>query len=138
MANDVPYVVDGSCMIIIATDAPLSARNLERLAKRSYLAFGKVGSFSSNGSGDYSIAFSTHKDVRIPYQSKNKEVNIPQLRNDEMSPLFLATVEATEEAIYNSLFMADTMAGQKGRTMKALPIKETLKILDKYNARSKK
>ena len=138
MANDVPYVVDGSCMIIIATDAPLSARNLERLAKRSYLAFGKVGSFSSNGSGDYSIAFSTHQGLRIPYQTTDKEVNIPQLRNDEMSPLFLATVEATEEAIYNSLFMAETIIGQKGRTMKALPINETLKILDKYKARRKK
>ena len=137
MANDVPYVVDGSCMIVIATDAPLSARNLKRLAKRSYLAFGKVGSFSSNGSGDYSIAFSTHKDLRIPYQTDKKEVVIPDLRNDEMSPLFLAVVEATEEAIYNSLFMAETMVGQKGRTMPALPIDETLKILDKYKARSR-
>lgn len=138
MANDVPYVVDGSCMIIIATDAPLSVRNLERLAKRTYLAFGKVGSFSSNGSGDYTIAFSTHEDLRIPYQTNDKEMTIPQLRNDEISPLFLAAVEATEEAIYNSLFMATDMTGQKGRTMKALPIKKTLKILDKYNARRKK
>lgn len=138
MANDVPYVVDGSCMIVIATDAPLSSRNLERLAKRSYLAFGKVGSFSSNGSGDYSIAFSTNQELRIAYQTTDNEVIRPQLRNDEMSPLFLATVEATEEAIYNSLFMADTMIGQKGRIMKALPIKETLKILDKYKARRKK
>jgi len=137
MAEDVPYVVDGSCMIIIATDAPLSARNLERLAKRSFLAFGKVGSFSSNGSGDYSIAFSTHPDLRIPYNTVKKEVIIPQLRNDEMSPLFLAVVEATEEAIYNSLFMATSMRGQKGRSMPALPIKQTLEILDKYNARIK-
>jgi D-aminopeptidase len=125
-------------MIIIATDAPLSVRNLERLAKRSYLAFGKVGSFSSNGSGDYSIAFSTHPDLRIPYNTKAKEMTIPQLRNDEMSPLFLAVVEATEEAIYNSLFMAETIIGQKGRTMRPLPIKKTLEILDKYNARIKK
>jgi D-aminopeptidase len=138
MANDVPYVVDGSCMIIIATDAPLSARNLERLAKRSYLAFGKVGSFSSNGSGDYSIAFSTHPDLRLPYSTKEQVMTIPQLRNDEMSPLFLAVVEATEEAIYNSLFMAETIVGQHGRTMKALPIAETLQILDNYKARIKK
>jgi len=137
MANDVPYVVDGSCMIIIATDAPLSARNLQRLAKRSFLAFGRVGSFSSNGSGDYSIAFSTHKDLRIPYQTEDREMIIPQVRNDEMSPLFLAVVEATEEAIYNSLFMAIPVTGQKGRTMPALPIKKTLDILDKYNARNK-
>jgi D-aminopeptidase len=137
MAEDVPYVVDGSCMIIIATDAPLSARNLERIAKRSFLAFGKVGSFSSNGSGDYSIAFSTHADLRIPYQTEKQEIIVPQLRNDEMSPLFLAVVEATEEAIYNALFMAETMEGQKGRTMPAMPIKQTLEILDKYNARTK-
>jgi len=135
MANDVPYVVDGSCMIIIATDAPLSARNLKRLAKRSFLAFGKVGSFSSNGSGDYSIAFSTAPACRIRYGEKEIEQNIPQVSNNYMSPLFLAVVEATEEAIYNSLFMATDMTGQKGRFMKALPIEETLKILDKYNAR---
>ncbi len=135
MAEDVPYVVDGSCMIIIATDAPLSARNLKRLAKRSYLAFGRVGSFSSNGSGDYSIAFSTHPGLRIPYQTSDTAMAIPQLRNEAMSPLFLAVVEATEEAIYNTLFMATDMTGQKGRTMKALPIAETLKILDKYHAR---
>jgi D-aminopeptidase len=137
MANDVPYVVDGSCMIIIATDAPLSARNLERLAKRSFLAFGKVGSFSSNGSGDYSIAFSTHPDLRIPYHTESIERTIPEVSNDRMSPLFLAVVEATEEAIYNSLFMAEDMTGQKGRTMKALPVEETLKVMDKYNAREK-
>jgi len=137
MAEDVPYVVDGSCMIIIATDAPLSARNLERLAKRSFLAFGKVGSFSSNGSGDYSIAFSTHPDVRIPYGTKETEKTVPEVNNDHMSPLFLAAVEATEEAIYNSLFMATDMKGQKGRIMKALPVEKTLQIMDKYNARKK-
>ncbi len=135
MANDVPYVVDGSCMIIIATDAPLSARNLKRLAKRSFLAFGKVGSFSSNGSGDYSIAFSTAPACRIRYGETEIEQTIPQVSNNFMSPLFLAVVEATEEAIYNSLFMATDMTGQKGRFMKALPIDETLKILDKYKAR---
>jgi D-aminopeptidase len=135
MANDVPYVVDGSCMIIIATDAPLSARNLKRLAKRSFLAFGKVGSFSSNGSGDYSIAFSTAPACRIRYDEKEIEQNIPQVSNNYISPLFLAVVEATEEAIYNSLFMATDMTGQKGRFMKAMQIDKTLKILDKYNAR---
>ncbi|MEL7221908.1 MAG: P1 family peptidase, partial [Bacteroidota bacterium] len=135
MADDVPYVVDGSCMIIIATDAPLSARNLERLARRSFLAFGKVGSFSSNGSGDYSIAFSTHPDLRIPYHSNEDLRTVPDVPNNKMSPLFLAVVEATEEAIYNSLFMATDMEGKKGRIMKALPIKETLEILDKYKAR---
>ena len=135
MANDVPYVVDGSCMIVIATDAPLSARNLKRLAKRSFLAFGKVGSFSSNGSGDYSIAFSTHQKLRIPYNSKKTERTIVTVSNDYMSPLFLAVVEATEEAIYNSLFMAEDIIGQKGRVMKAIPIKETLKLLSKHKVR---
>lgn len=135
MANDVPYVVDGSCMIIIATDAPLSSRSLERLAKRSFLAFGTVGSFSSNGSGDYSIAFSTYKENRVPHKSKSITHKTSRVLNDFMSPLFLATLEATEEAIYNSLFMAEDMVGQKGRKMEALPIKETLEILNKYKAR---
>ena len=138
MAEDAPYVVDGSCMIIIATDAPLSARNLKRLARRSFLAFGRVGSFSSNGSGDYSIAFSTDPGVRIPYESEEQVRTIPNVPNDEMSPLFLAVVEAAEEAIYNSLFMATDMEGQKGRIMKALPIEKTLKILDEYKARKNK
>lgn len=137
MAEDVPYVVDGSCMIVIATDAPLSNRNLERLAKRSFLAFGKVGSFSSNGSGDYSIAFSTHPSLRYTYQSSTREQSKVELRNDSMSPLFLAVVEATEEAIYNSLFMATDMTGQKGRIMKAIPIQKTLDIIDQYKGRKK-
>ncbi|WP_372767563.1 P1 family peptidase [Lutibacter sp.] len=137
MAEDVPYVVDGSCMIVIATDAPLSSRNLKRLAKRSFLAFGKVGSFSSNGSGDYSIAFSTHPKLLISYDSEEIEKTVIEVSNDYMSPLFLAVVEATEEAIYNSLFMATDIKGQKGRVMEALPIEKTLKIMDKYNARKK-
>ena len=137
MADDVPYVVDGSCMIVVATDAPLSDRNLERLAKRAFMALAKTGSFASNGSGDYVIAFSTHPGVRIPYRADKPVTDRPELGNDFMSPLFMATVEATEEAVYNSLFMAETMVGQKGRTQEALPIKETLKILDKYKARDK-
>jgi len=137
MANEIPYVVDGSCMIVIATDAPLSARNLKRLAKRSFLAFGRVGSFSSNGSGDYSIAFSTHRDLRIPYIPEKIERPLVEIPNDYMSPLFLAVVEATEEAIYNSLFMANDMKGYKNREMKSLPIEKTLNILDKYKARKK-
>lgn len=128
------HKVDGSCMIIIATDAPLSSRNLERLAKRSYIAFGNVGSFSSNGSGDYSIAFSTNPANFIPHESKNIELQTQEVGNDYMSPLFMAVWEATEEAILNSMFMAEDMKGIKGRTVKALPIQETLKIMKKYNA----
>jgi len=129
------HKVDGSCMIIIATDAPLSSRNLKRLAKRSYIAFGNVGGFSSNGSGDYSIAFSTHESNRVPYNNKNQRILEPQdIHNDELSPLFMAAWEATEEAILNSMFAAEDMTGINNRTVKALPIKETLKILKKYNA----
>lgn len=131
MDKNESYAADGSCMMIIATDAPLSARNLKRLAKRSFLAFASVGAFSSNGSGDYSIAFSTHPDVRIA-QSDHLETK-KEVVNDDMSPLFLATLEATEEALYNSLFMAEDMQGFGGRKVKALPIKETLQILKKYN-----
>lgn len=129
-----PYKADGSCMIVIATDAPLSDRNLERLAKRSYIAFGNVGSFSSNGSGDYAIAFSTYAKNRIPYQTKSALRHIDDLNNDEMSALFLAVWEATEEALLNSLFAAQDMKGINDREVKALPIKETIEILKKYNA----
>ncbi|MGJ1206237.1 P1 family peptidase [Sphingobacterium lactis] len=128
------HKVDGSCMIVIATDAPLSARNLERLAKRSYIAFGNVGAFSSNGSGDYSIAFSTNPKNRIPHESDSIELNATSVGNDYMSPLFMAVWEATEEAILNSMFMAEDMKGIRGRTVRALPIAETLRILKKYNA----
>lgn len=137
MSGQTDYDVDGSAMIIIATDAPLSSRNLKRLAKRSFLGFGRVGSFSSNGSGDYSIAFSTNPEVRIPYKSKSLTQKAPRVFNDDMSPLFLAVLEATEEAIYNSLFMASDMTGFKGREEKALPIEETLGILKKYGVLNK-
>lgn len=134
MASDVPYDVDGSIMIVVATDAPLSSRNLERMAKRAFMALARVGSFASNGSGDYIIAFSTNEACRISYQSKTSVVSIPEMQNGAMSPLFLATVEATEEAILNSLFMATDTQGQYGREMKALDIPKTLEILKKYNA----
>ena len=135
MEKKEPYKADGSCMIVIATDAPLSSRNLERLAKRSYISFGNVGGFSSNGSGDYSIAFSTHPAVRVPYNNKNQiELTTQDVHNDELSALFMAVWEATEEAIINSMFMAEDMTGINNRTVKALPIKETLEILKKYNS----
>ncbi|NOR34263.1 MAG: S58 family peptidase, partial [Bacteroidales bacterium] len=138
LAKEIAHQVDGSCMIVIATDAPLSARNLERLAKRSFLALGRVGSFMSNGSGDYAIAFSTHPDCRIAYHQDQPVESSPELGNDSMSPLFLAVVEATEEAIYNSLFKAEDMTGQNGRMEGALPLERTLEILDRYGARTKR
>jgi len=112
---------DGSCMIVVATDAPVDSRNLSRLAARTMMGLGRTGSAGSNGSGDYAIAFST------------KRQPTPLVSNDEMSPLFLAAIEATEEAIYNSLFKAKTMKGC-GRTVEALPIQKTIAILKKYNS----
>ena len=131
MANEVPYDVDGSVMIVIATDAPVTDRNLERLAKRAFLGIAQVGGFASNGSGDYVIAFSTHPDVRRGTSGLTH--SITELRNDAMTPLFLAAVEATEEAILNSLFMAETMTGTNGRVQQSLPVEEVITILKKYN-----
>jgi len=124
---------DGSCMIVVATDAPLTSRNLKRLAKRAMLGLAKTGGISSNGSGDYVIAFSTAKNIRIAYQSKNSVRKIEVLRNEQMSPLFMAVIEATEEAILNSLFMTQTMTGQNGRKVPALPVEKVKNILRKYN-----
>ena len=123
-------------MIVVATDAPLDTRNLKRLAKRAFLGLGKTGGIASNGSGDYVIAFSTAEDLRVSYQSNSKFEHQKVLRNDGMSPLFMAVNEATEEAILNSLFAAETMVSKiKGKEIKieALPIKEVLEILKKYN-----
>ena len=123
---------DGSCMIVVATDAPLNSRNLKRLAKRAMLGLAKTGGIASNGSGDYVIAFSTAESVRVPYRSNQmtREANV--LRNSAMSPLFMAVNEATEEAIINSLFHAETMTGRDGHTIQALPINEVSKIMKKY------
>jgi len=128
------YDVDGSIMIVVATDAPVTARNLERMAKRAFMAIARVGGFASNGSGDYVIAFSTHPDVRINLDEAGPTLSNIELKNAEMTPLFLAAVEATEEAILNSLFMAKTMEGTEGRKMEALPIDKVMEILKKYRA----
>lgn len=124
---------DGSCMIIVATDAPITSRNLKRLAKRTLLGMGKTGGIASNGSGDYVIAFSTHESLRESYQSESNLTGDRELRNDRMSPLFMAAIEATEEAIINSLFAAETMQGYQGRIVEELPVKTVLEILKKYN-----
>lgn len=124
---------DGSIMIVVATDAPLSSRNLKRLAKRAMLGIARTGGYSSNGSGDYIIAFSTvSKATRDSAEQHSGGARI--LSNDDMSPLFLAVVEATEEAIINSLFMATTVTGRNGNTTEALPLDKTIDILKKYNA----
>ncbi len=123
---------DGSCMIVIATDAPLSVRNLKRLAKRSFTGMARTRSVMSNSSGDYAIAFSTA--YRIPNDSQGKPFAVPDLiANSDMNPFFHAVEEATQEAIYNSMFMATTVTGYKGRTVEAIPLDEVIKISKKYN-----
>jgi len=129
-SSSIPYDEDeGSCMIVIATDAPLSNRNLKRMAKRVDHAFGRVGAYSSNGSGDYAIIFSTSK----PQSSDKISFTRKEIKNNSMNGLFIATVEATEEAIINSLFMAETVSSKYGK-MEELPVDETMKILKKYKA----
>lgn len=123
---------DGSCMIVVATDAPLDARNLKRLAKRAILGLAKTGGIASNGSGDYVIAFSTAESVRIPHSSDQRTQSQEMLRNDAVSPLFMAVIEATEEAIINSLFFAESMTGRDSHTVKALPFEKVKSILRKY------
>ena len=121
---------DGSCMMIVATDAPLDVRNLKRLAKRAMLGLAKTGGIASNGSGDYVIAFSTAEQLRVPYNSREGLLQQSVLSNDRMSPLFMAVIEATEEAIINSLFAAETMEGN-GVKIEALPIEKVLELIPK-------
>src|SRR5690606_35158794 len=122
------FTPDGSIMMIVATDAPLDARNLERLAQRALVGLARTGATMSNGSGDYVVAFSTAESVR-------READAPSprpgafLSNDVVSPLFQAVAEATEEAIYNSLFRATTIGD-----VEALPLDQTMDVLRKYNA----
>lgn len=123
---------DGSCMVVVMTDAPLCARNLKRLAKRAFLGLAKTGGIASNGSGDYVIAVSTAESLRIPHASNQPLRSGAVLRNDRMSPLFMAAIEATEEAIVNSLFMAETMTGKDGFTASELPVKRVLELLQKH------
>ncbi|HEY0099518.1 MAG TPA: P1 family peptidase [Pyrinomonadaceae bacterium] len=131
---------DGSIIIVIATDAPVDARNLRRMASRAMLGLGRTGAAATNGSGDYVIAFSSAPEVRTRMNASGRpgELAAPRelklLSNDAMSPLFLAVIEATEEAIYNSLFRAQTLKGRGGLTIEALPLERTLDILRKYNA----
>ena len=123
---------EGSCMIVVATDAPLSPRNLKRMAKRTAHAFGRVGAYSSNGSGDYTIAFSTAQDVRRIARDRDQlEFELREVYNRHMSPFFQAVVEATEEAIVNSLFKATTVKSRYGRS-EEIPFEETIQILKKY------
>ncbi|HZN08316.1 MAG TPA: P1 family peptidase [Pyrinomonadaceae bacterium] len=125
---------DGSIIMVVATDAPVDARNLRRMASRAMLGLARTGGSGSNGSGDYVIAFSTAPEVRVRVPTQrdgNLTRDLKTLSNDAMSPLFLAVIEATEEAIYNSLFRATTVSG-KGHTVEALPMDRTVDILRKH------
>ncbi len=125
---------DGSIIIVIATDAPLDARQLNRLAARAMAGLARTGSSMTNGSGDYAIAFSTAESNRIKSLEKGQLVRKSEVvANDAVSPLFQATIEATEEAIVNSLFRATTVKGRDGRTVEALPIEKTLEIMRRRN-----
>jgi D-aminopeptidase len=131
--ND-PGSGDGSVMIVIATDAPLKSRNLKRLAKRSLSGIARTGGNCSNGSGEYAIAFSTAESLRSTYQRDNNFFDEgKELRNDRMTPLFTAVIEATEEAVINSLLAAETMTGRDNFTVESLPVEKVIKILKSHN-----
>jgi D-aminopeptidase len=123
--------VEGSCMIIVATDAPLDSRNLKRLARRAILGIARTGGYNANGSGDYAIAFSTAAEVRVPHRAPSSTQAVTLLRNEAMSPLFLAAVEAAEEAILNSLFKAERMEGRGGRVAWPLPLDKLKDLIKK-------
>ncbi|MEP0711311.1 MAG: P1 family peptidase, partial [Algoriphagus sp.] len=123
---------DGSCMIIVATDAPVLERNLERMAKRAMMGLAKTGGIASNGSGDYVVAFSTAEGLRIPYSAQSGTFeNAEFIRNDDMSSLFMAVIEATEEAIINSLFAAESMEGKDGHVVEKLPLDQVMNLMKK-------
>jgi len=119
--------VDGSCMMVVVTDAPLDSRNLERVAKRAMMGMAKTGGIASNGSGDYVIAMSVAPENLI--SDKAKKITSTVLANGEMSPIFAATIEATAEALWNSLFMANDMTGRGGYHVDALPVEQVLEML---------
>ena len=130
---------DGSCMIVVATDAPLDARQLQRLAWRAFAGMARSGASFSNASGDYAIAFSVAESVRIRLRSSAQQlidplwlISVTLLADPENSPLFQAVAEATEEAIYNSLLRATTVRGHQGHEAQALPLDELRRVLKKY------
>ena len=121
---------DGSIMMVVATDAPIDARNLERVAKRAFMGLAKAGGIASNGSRDFAIAFSTARENRVPHNTKKLEkLQNVNVANDDMTPIFMATIEATEEAVVNSLFKAKDVKGYNGKVTKALPVDQVLEML---------
>ena len=128
--RDVEEIPEGSCMVVVTTDAPLDSRNLKRLAKRAMLGIVRTGGYFGNSSGDFGIAFSTSDKVRIPHSSRSDTLSMELLRNSRMSALFLAAAEACEEAILNAMFKAHTMEGWDGRKLEALPLDRVKKIME--------
>lgn len=131
-SDDLKNHVDGSCMMVVATDAPLDSRNLGRLAKRAFMGLARTGGIASNGSGDYVIAFSTNDSLRIAHNPGGPVQKAGYLHNDFVSPIFMAAIEATEEAIINSLLTAVTTTGKGGHTAEAIPMNKLIPILKKY------
>ena len=129
MKKEIERESEGSCMIVVATDAPLDSRNLKRLAKRALLGIARTGGYYSNASGDYAIAFSTAEGMRISHRPQSRTIKTETLRNSQMSPLFLAAAEASEEAILNSMFKAHTMTGKDGHKIEALPLDKVKEII---------
>jgi D-aminopeptidase len=122
------HSADGSSIIILATDALLSDRNLTRLARRGLFGLARTGSSFGDGSGDYALAFATAESVRRTPERRAQVYAYPEVSNDKISPLFLAAIEATEEAIYNSLTMATDMTGYKGVAIEALPLEKVAEL----------
>jgi D-aminopeptidase len=120
---------DGSCLMVVATDAPLDARNLERLAKRALLGIARTGGYYSNGSGDFAVAFSTAASVRVPHRSTSPTRTVTLLNDESVSPLFQAAAEAAEEAILNSLLKAGRIEGKDGHVAEALPLDKLKDLL---------
>lgn len=126
-------VSDGSIIVVIATDLPLTDRQLGRLCRRGMLGLSRVGSVASNGSGDLLIAFSNHRDCRVPYPGTPAILTTPRLDDGIMTPVFQATVEATEEAVINAMVAAETMTGRDGNTAHALPHDRLTEVMRRYN-----
>jgi D-aminopeptidase len=124
----------GSCVIVVATDAPVSARQLTRIAKRALLGLAAVGSPMTHGSGDYVIAFSTAESVRVAHSVSSRTHERTLLRDEGLSPLFQAMREATEEAIINSMLKATTVTGFRGGTCEAIPVDRLIEICRRYGA----
>ncbi|HEX8255984.1 MAG TPA: P1 family peptidase [Allosphingosinicella sp.] len=127
---------DGSVIVVVATDAPLSDRNLKRLARRAFLGIARTGSPITNGSGDYAVAFSTAAAVRRTPARRSAVAGMEELPNDRVTPLFQAAVEATEEAVLNSMFKAETMEAN-GARVEALPVAEVLQLHRRGSGRAR-